>query len=94
MKDILERLADSHSNEGSHDLQCRCFDAAEEISRLRVQRDELLVVLKDFVDNDETPDRNCSCHISPPCNDCVDFSWTRELIETARAAIANHEPKP
>lgn len=46
MKDILERLADSHSNEGSHDLQCRCFDAAEEITRLRVQRDELLAILQ------------------------------------------------
>ena len=37
MKDILERLANSSPNEGSHDLQCRCFDAAEEISRLRDQ---------------------------------------------------------
>ena len=33
--DILKRLADSSSNESSHELQCRCLDAAEEISRLR-----------------------------------------------------------
>jgi hypothetical protein len=35
MKDILERLAHSSPNEGSHDLYCRCLDAAEEVSRLR-----------------------------------------------------------
>lgn len=35
MKDILERLANSSATESSHELQCRCFDAAEEISRLR-----------------------------------------------------------
>lgn len=37
MEDIPARLANSSSNEGSHDLQCRCFDAAEEISRLRAE---------------------------------------------------------
>jgi hypothetical protein len=35
MQDILKRLADSSANEGSHELQCRCFDAAKEIRRLR-----------------------------------------------------------
>lgn len=33
--DILKRLEDSSCNESSHELQCRCFDAAEEIIRLR-----------------------------------------------------------
>lgn len=31
------------------------------------------------------PDRNCSCHISPPCSDCVDWSWLREVKERANA---------
>lgn len=35
MRDILERLANSSPDEGSHDLYCRCLDAAEEISALR-----------------------------------------------------------
>ena len=51
MKDILERLAHSSANEGSHDLQCRCFDAAEEISRLRIQRVELVSALSKYVDH-------------------------------------------
>lgn len=36
----------------------------------------------------EPPDRNCYCHISPPCNDCVENSGWREAFEFARAAIA------
>lgn len=43
MKDILYRLANSSANESSHELQCRCFDAAEEISRLREIVRDLLV---------------------------------------------------
>lgn len=35
MQDILTRLRSSSTNESSHELQCRCFDAAEEITRLR-----------------------------------------------------------
>ena len=52
----------------------------------------LLSALKDFVLNtEEPPERNCSCHISPPCNDCVDNSCLRETFENARAAIAKAE---
>lgn len=30
----------------------------------------------------ETPPTNCSCHISPPCSDCIEHSQTRAIIET------------
>ena len=80
MKDILERLADSHLNEGSHDLQCRCFDAAEEISRLRVQRDELLAALKACESALRLVERETGKSYAAAIN--------------ARAAIAKHEPKP
>ena len=35
MQDILERLQSSSTNESSHELQCRCLDAAVVIARLR-----------------------------------------------------------
>jgi hypothetical protein len=34
------------------------------------------------------PDSNCSCHINPPCNDCVEWSGLREWFEAARALLA------
>ena len=34
-----------------------------------------------------TPDRCCSCHICPPCEDCVRHSYARELIKEANKAI-------
>lgn len=30
------------------------------------------------------PDKNCSCHISPPCHDCVTHSYARELEQRTR----------
>jgi len=41
MQDILYRLANTSSNESSHELQCRCFDAAEEISKLRAALEDI-----------------------------------------------------
>lgn len=35
MQDILIRLQNSSTNESSHELQCRCIDAADEIKNLR-----------------------------------------------------------
>jgi hypothetical protein len=34
------------------------------------------------------PDSNCSCHINPPCNDCVEWSGLREWFEAASALLA------
>ena len=33
--DLLNNLRNSSPNEGSHDLYCRCLDAAKEIAALR-----------------------------------------------------------
>ena len=37
---------------------------------------------------DEPPERNCTCHLAPPCNDCVDHSAVREFFIDARKALA------
>lgn len=34
------------------------------------------------------PEQNCSCHIFPPCSDCVDYGFERELADEIDAAIA------
>jgi len=40
--------------------------------------------------NDHPPKRNCSCHITPPCGDCVEWGGLREAIEEAEAALSAH----
>ena len=51
--------------------------------------DALVVSLEELLDcSVEPPERNCSCHISPPCNDCVDYAGLREVFATARALLA------
>ena len=37
------------------------------------------------------PDSNCSCHISPPCGDCVNWSDLREAISAATDALKPDE---
>jgi len=44
--------------------------------------------LEQLIDNtDIPPDKNCRCFISPPCNDCVEYSSIREALSDAYAAI-------
>lgn len=60
-----------------------------DFKRMKEQRDELLTALEEVLERmDRPPDRNCSCHLSPPCGDCVAFSGVRESIELAEAAVA------
>ena len=37
---------------------------------------------------EEPPERNCTCHLAPPCNDCVEHSAVREFFIEARKALA------
>ena len=37
---------------------------------------------------EEPPEKNCTCHLAPPCNDCVDHSAVREFFIDARKALA------
>jgi hypothetical protein len=44
--------------------------------------------LEGFIENDDTPEANCSCHITPPCEDCVEYAQQRELLSNATEALA------
>jgi hypothetical protein len=33
------------------------------------------------------PDRNCSCHLSPPCSDCIDYGAQRSLASDAEDLV-------
>jgi len=64
---------------------------AEEVAanaRLIAASPSMYALLSDFVENDTTPEPNFSCHIAPPCGDCVEYSGQRGLIAAARALLA------
>lgn len=52
--------------------------------------EELVMAFNDHVC---LPDRNCSCHIAPPCGDCEQNMQAREALQSAMACIAN-PPQP
>lgn len=60
----------------------------------KVREGEILrrasAALEYMLENFDTdiPERNCSCHISPPCSDCVDYSGLREAIKNAKGSMA------
>jgi hypothetical protein len=62
--------------------------AGGEIGTLTQQRDRLAVWAEALLDETIIPERNCSCHISPPCNDCVDHGGLREIVENLNEALA------
>ncbi len=63
--------------------------ALAEILRLNNAMRSALETLLDF---QSVPNKNCSCHISPPCHDCTEFSALREAIEEAKIAVGKKLP--
>jgi chromosome segregation ATPase len=67
----------------------------QELNETEAERDELtrqLAEYKALLSNlmevvEEPPERNCSCHTSPPCSDCVEWSGLREALLEARTAM-------
>lgn len=62
--------------------------AGENNARLIAAAPDLLAACEAALEELYAPDVNCSCHVCPPCSDCVDYASTREAIETLKAAIA------
>lgn len=56
-----------------------------------IRTSSLLELIEELTDYAliNVPDKNCSCHIAPPCSDCINFSHQRELEE--RSKIAQRE---
>lgn len=60
-----------------------------EKAELEKQKSSLCGLMEDLLENMvQPPERNCSCHISPPCGDCVDWGGLREVIECCKSSIA------
>ncbi len=51
----------------------------------RIRR--LEACIEDFLELTEVPDANCSCHLAPPCGDCVEYGSIREVRALANALL-------
>ena len=63
-------------------------EAAAEIERLRAEIARKDLALQFVCEELCAPEPNCSCHISPPYNDCVDHSSIRDVLKEARTALS------
>lgn len=64
---------------------------ATHIAELNDNQTALKTTLEMFLEvTDVPPDKHCTCHISPPCGDCVDNGYLRDAFELARAAIGSN----
>lgn len=53
------------------------------------ERDQLRGALELMLERvPEPPEANCSCHRSPPCNDCIEYGGEREAFEFAKDVVA------
>lgn len=55
----------------------------DSLSSVIVWAEELLSAI-------DIPEKNCSCHISPPCGDCEQFWNLREITKHLQDAIKDH----
>ena len=69
-------------------LRTQLDEMTKERDIFRHKKTLLIDCVQAFLDNiDEPPSPNCSCHIAPPCQDCVEYSGLRETFVQARKLI-------
>jgi len=53
---------------------------------------EAVEAVKFLMEMSEPPERNCSCHSSPPCGWCTEYAGITEAHEYAASFLAKQEP--
>lgn len=92
VKMIGELLAVLHADGGHYQYEHGTEKAVEDATTKHYELTRQLAEYKGLLSNlmevvEEPPERNCSCHISPPCSDCVEWSGLREALSEARTAM-------
>jgi len=85
--DELELLADfiqSYKPNPGQPILDRLAAQDAEIGRLRA-------ACETFTELVSIPERNCSCHLSPPCRDCEEYGGLREADKAIREALAGRD---
>lgn len=60
--------------------------------KIRAKRTQRLADLCiELLDEIVVPEPNCSCHIAPPCSDCVNYGHLRDLVGEARIILTEIE---
>lgn len=75
-------------SESNPPSQTQVAKPAAERTPLEAAAHKAWIALSECVDNLYAPDPECRCHLSPPCNDCVEHSGTRQALADAHEAIA------
>ncbi len=71
-------------------MPMRFGKTASMLAKLTKAHRELYDALQGFLDVvEEPPSPNCSCHIAPPCDDCTEHAYLREVFADARRAMKN-----
>lgn len=92
VKMLGELLAVLHADGGHYQYEHGTEKAVEDSITKHYERVKQLAEYKELLSNlmevvEEPPESNCSCHISPPCSDCVEWSGLREALSEARTAM-------
>ena len=76
LKDHIQRMSNDMDEMAAEITKLRDENTAllRRLDRLLIWGDELDALA-------DAPDKNCSCHLCPPCNDCVEFGGIREAKE-------------
>lgn len=54
-------------------------------------KSDLQIALEGLLEEIVVPKKNCECHITPPCFDCVENEALREAVEHARKVLKKYE---
>jgi hypothetical protein len=65
----------------------RIAELGQQLAAMTERSKSLKLSLDEVIDNIRLPPENCSCHISPPCQDCVEFSELRAAVMCGKSVL-------
>ena len=93
---LVRRLRDNTlgpfaSATAQHEAATAIETLRAELIATKARLAEAVEVVKFLMEMSEPPERNCSCHVSPPCGWCTEYAGITEAHEYATSFLTKQE---
>lgn len=87
LRNVRERMDYCYTKNVIYSSELVILEFEKELQDIQTKNKQLVAAVEGLLKTNDTPVPNCLCHLSPPCNDCVEYGGRRKAVAFAKSLL-------